>query len=133
MKRSVLVLAVLVSAVAFAASAMTVDKLLKDKDKLDGKDVIVTGTVAEYKAHVSKAGNPYITFKLKGASSTANVYLRGKLEGNAAPKDGDTVEVSGVYRKEKKVNAKFTSKDEIDASKADKKKFGVKITKRKAK
>lgn len=124
-------LAVVVSAVAFGAAAMTVDKLLKEKDKFDGKDVVVTGKVADYKPHVSKAGNAYITFKLKGQSQTANVYLRGKLEGDAAPKDGDTVEVSGVYRKEKKVNANFTSKDEIDASKAEKKKFGVKILKRK--
>jgi hypothetical protein len=43
--------------------------------------------------------------------------------------------VNGIYRKEKKVNESFTTEDEIDASKDEKdakKKYGVKITKRKA-
>ncbi len=135
MKRSVLVLGMLIAAVAFAAETLTVDKLLKDRETLDGKDVVVSGTVSEYKQRESRLGNPYITFKLKGESKVANIYMRGKLEGNAAPKDGDTVEVNGVYRKEKKVNENFTTKDEIDASKSDtdaKKKYGVKVTKRKA-
>jgi hypothetical protein len=135
MKRLVLVLGTLVVAVAFAADALTVEKLLADRAKFDGKDVVVSGKVAEYKQRESRKGNPYITFKLKGASEVANVYLRGKLEGDAAPKDGDTVEVNGIYRKEKKVNESFTTEDEIDASKDEKdakKKYGVKITKRKA-
>ncbi|MBL8069049.1 MAG: hypothetical protein JNM28_11415 [Armatimonadetes bacterium] len=125
-----LVLGVFALAAISLAATVTVDTLLKDKAKYDGKEVVVSGKVAEYKARTSRAGNPYITFKLKGASATANVYLRGKLEGDAAPKDGDKVEVSGIYRKEKKVTDTFTSKDEIDASPVAKKKFGVKITER---
>lgn len=129
MKRVLVLGALAVAALAMAAT-ISVDTLLKNKNKYDGKDVVVSGKVAEYKARTSRAGNPYITFKLRGASATANIYLRGKLEGNAAPKDGDKVEVSGVYRKEKKVSENFTSKDEIDASPVEKKKFGVKIVER---
>jgi len=130
MKRALLLLSVL-SVAAFAADALTVDKLLKDKDEYDNKDVVVTGTVSEYKQRESRLGNPYVTLKLKGENKVASVYMQGKLEGDAAPKDGDTIEVNGVYRKEKKVNDDFTVKDEIDATKKEKKKYGIKITKRK--
>lgn len=134
MKRAVLIGAILVSALALAADALTVDSLLKDKEKYNEKAVTVKGLVSEYKQRESRLGNPYLTFKLKGENSVANVYMRGKLDGDKAPKDGDEVEVMGVYRKEKKVNDSFTTKDEIDVSKdADKpdQKYGVKITKRK--
>jgi hypothetical protein len=115
---------------AVAVEAMTVDKMLKDQDALDGKEVTVTGVVSDYRQRESRAGNPYVNFKLKGENKVANVYLRGSLEGDKAPKNGDTVEVMGIYRKEKKVNDSFTVKDEVDASPVEKKKFGVKITKR---
>ena len=131
MKRA-LVFISLLSVAAFAAEALTVDKLLKDRETLDTKEVVVGGIVSEYRQRESQAGNPYVTFKLKGENKVASVYLQGKLEGDAAPKDGDKVEVSGVFRKEKKVNSNFTVKDEIDATKKEKKKFGVKIIKRKA-
>lgn len=130
MKKAVLMSAVLLSALAFAANAITVDKLLKDKDQHDGKEVTVSGVVSEYRQRESRAGNPYVNFKLKGENSIANVYMRGKLEGDKVPKNGDTVEVMGIYRKEKKVNDSFTVKDEVDASPVEKKKFGVKVTKR---
>jgi len=134
MKRAALVLGVMVAAVAFAAEVLTVDALLKDKDKHNEKAVTVKGVVSDYKQRESRLGNPYLTFKLKGENKIANIYMRGKLDGDKAPKDGDEVEVMGVYRKEKKVNDSFTTKDEIDASKDAEKpnqKYGVKITKRK--
>ncbi len=130
MKKAILMGVVLVSALAFAVEAMTVDKMLKDQDALDSKEVTVTGVVSDYRQRESRAGNPYVNFKLKGENKIANVYVRGSLEGDKAPKNGDTVEVSGIYRKEKKVSDSFTVKDEVDASPVEKKKFGVKITKR---
>lgn len=131
MKRALIFGSVLMVAVAFAADALTVDKLLADRDSHDGKAVTVKGEVDDYRQRESRQGNPYITFKLKGENKVANIYLRGKLEGDAMPKNGDTVEVMGMYQKEKKVTDSFTSKDEIDASKVEGKKFGVKILKRK--
>lgn len=121
-----------VAVVAFAAEALTVDKLVKNADENNNKDVTVTGTVSRYTPKTSQAGNKYTNFVLKGENSTANVYFRNHLEGDAAPKDGDTVEVTGTFRKEKRVNDSFTVKNEIDATKKDGKKYGVKITKRKS-
>ncbi len=130
MKRALIGI-VFLAAFAYASEAMTVDKLLKNADTNDGKAVTVTGTVSKFTPKTSQAGNKYTNFTLKGENSTASVYFRGHLEGEKAPKDGDTVEVSGIYRKEKRVNDSFTVKNEIDSTKVEGKPFGVKVTKRK--
>lgn len=113
---------------AFAADALTVGALLKDADKYDGKAVTVTGKVLEFKQKTSRAGNQYFTLILKGDKKDAdlNVYGRGKLE--PAPAKDNQVEVSGVYRKEKKVTT-FTVKNEVDISPVEGKKYGLKIVK----
>lgn len=105
----------LLAAAAFAGEQLTVEALLKNAQTHDGKTVTVIGTVAEYKEKTSKKGNPYVTFKLKGAKETASVYLQGRLK--KACKDGDTVVVEGKFSKEKKVG-EATYKNEIDATAA---------------
>lgn len=111
---------------AIASGPISVDQLIKDSSKLDGKDVVVVGKVKDYLEKTSKKGNKYVIFKIVGVKETANVYLRDRL---AKPvKDGDKVEVTGVYRHEKKVTT-FTVKNEIDASKKEGKPYGVKAAK----
>src|SRR5688500_14509451 len=119
-------------AFALAAEELTVEALIKDATKLDGKDVAVVGKVEGFRQRTSKIGNAYFTFKLKGKEDSINVYSRGKMD--PAIKDGDKVEVKGVYRKEKKLQD-FVVKNEIDATPAEgedkeKKKFGVKVLER---
>ena len=127
MKRACVLFA-LVASVAFAAEVLTVDKLIEKADTHNNNDVVVTGKVSDFQAKTSKAGNPYTNFKLKGENTVASVYFQGHME--SAPRNGDTVEVTGVYRKEKKVNDSFTVKNEIDATKKQGKKYGVKVTKK---
>lgn len=131
MKRLALTAALAISAfaaLALTAEALKVDAVLKDADKHDGKDVAVTGTVSNYQAKTSRAGNKYATFTLKGANNTLSAYTQGHPD--PAPKDGDTVEITGVYRKEKKVSDTYTVKNELDFTKKDKKPYGLKITKK---
>jgi hypothetical protein len=131
MKRTISAVALLgVATLALAAAALTVDGVVKDRDKHDGKTVTVRGEVSEFRERTSRAGNKYTTFVLKGENSTINAYSRGALE--KGPKNGDTIEITGQFRKEKKVNDNFTVRNEVDFSKSrENEKNGFKIIKRK--
>lgn len=117
------------AASAFAAVKLTPETVLKDAAKHDGKKVTVTGKVDDFRARTSRAGNKYFTFKLKGTKESLSIYGRGELK--KAPKDGDRVEITGTYRREKKVNDNFTAKNEVDVSapRDGKGGIGVKILK----
>lgn len=125
MKKFAIGFALVTAALAFAQAAkyISVDALQKDTKKYDKKDVVVRGKVKDYKAKTSKAGNKYTTFKLLGEKKEVNIYMR---EHPAKPlKDGQLVEVNGVYRVEKKVGDRvFKNEIEITAEKG--KKYGVK-------
>lgn len=122
---SVLCLGVLL---AFAADALKVDDLIKSADKHDGKAVTVVGTVTEFTQKTSRAGNKYFTFKLKGKTPETALSVYGRGEPQTAPKKDDKVEVTGIYRKEKKLPS-FTVKNEVDISAVEGKKYGLKILK----
>lgn len=104
-----------VASVALAAQTLSTDALIKDADKHDGKKVTVKGEVLDFEQKTSRAGNPYFVFKLKTKvkETPVNVYGRGTLE--PAIKDKDTVEITGTFRKEKKVST-FTVKNEVDVT-----------------
>lgn len=131
MKRTISVAALMgVAAFALAAAALTVDAVVKNRDKHDGKTITAKGEVSDFRERTSRAGNKYTTFVLKGENSTLNVYSRGALE--KGPKNGDNIEVTGQFRKEKKVNENFTVRNEVDISKSrTNEKNGFKIIKRK--
>lgn len=129
MKRFVFALALLAT-FAYAADILTVDDVVKNAGKHDGKTLTVTGVVSDYQAKTSRAGNKYTILTLKGKEQTMNAYSRGHLE--KAPKKGDTVEITGSFKKEKKVNASYTVKNEVDFTKGTDektKKYGLKIVK----
>jgi hypothetical protein len=127
--KSLLIVVAGVAAMALAAEKVSVADLIKEGDNYDKKAVKVIAKVNEYKPRKSRAGNEYWTMRIVSGDQTVNVYGRGKLD--PAPKTGDSVEVTGMFRKEKKVNDNFTVKNEIDTTvdKEDKKTkdFGVKI------
>ena len=110
--------------VAYAATFLTVDAVMKNTKKYNEKDVTVRGRLDKYKKKTSKSGNKYTTFELKGETKSINVYMRDHLPKD--PKSGDVVEVMGVFRESKTVGS-ATFKNEIDATKVAGKKYGVKV------
>lgn len=125
MKRFALFAFFAVSAIATAA-VLSADQLVSEAEKHDGKPVTVKGTVFKFQQKTSRAGNPYFTFRLKtkNEDNPVNVYGRGKL--GFEPKDGTKVELSGTFRKEKKVQS-FVVKNEIDVTPKEGEKPKVKV------
>lgn len=122
-----LLLGLSTAALALVAVKVPLGDLLKDPKNFDGKTITVAGSVSEFKQKTSRKGNKYFTFTMKGeGKQEVNVYSQG--EASADVKDGAKVEVTGVFRQEKKV-LDFTVKNEIDATKVDGKENGVKVVK----
>ena len=93
------------------ASAATVAEIAKDPAAFDQKTVTVSGTAQEVSSRTSRRGNPYTTFRLSDHGEAVKVFTFG----TPAIKDGDRVEVRGVFQRVKQVGA-YTFHDEIDAS-----------------
>ena len=95
------------------SSEVSIEKILSAKESYDGKEVIVSGKVSHLESKTSKAGNDYTTFTLSGSAGkgSLNVYSRGHTE----VKQGQTVKVTGIYRKEKRVG-KWIVRNEIEAA-----------------
>lgn len=124
MKRIRICIAVLALAgAAIADGPLSVSALLKNADKHDSREVFVKGKVSKFDQKTSRAGNKYYTLVLKEGEEVLNVYSRGELK--PPVKAGDTVEVRGVFRKEKKLRD-FTVKNEVDATEMKDKNYGVK-------
>jgi len=127
--RKLSILLVALTATALASAPLTVDGLLKKASEHDGKAVSVKGEVSTFTEKTSRAGNKYTTFVLKGENSVANAYSQGHLD--PKPKNGDMVEITGIYLKEKKLKD-FTVKNEVNFTKVEGKPYGLKITKKKS-
>lgn len=121
---SVLLLACAAFAWSGEGVSLKLTELLKDAKKYDGKAVVVRGMVAEFEARTSKRGTKYTVFKLKDGKDTASVYLKTHLA--KPPANQDPVEVSGIFRVEKKVGPQ-TFTNEIDATPVKDKPYGVKL------
>ena len=93
------------------ADAATVAEIAKNPSAFDKKTVTVSGTAQEVSSRTSRRGNPYTTFRLSDKRETVKVFTFG----TPAIKDGDRVEVRGVFQRVKQVGA-YTFHDEIDAS-----------------
>jgi len=107
---TVLVLVLLVSSV-YPAIEATIGDILQNKDRYDGEEVSVSGTVSKLKFKTSKSGNDYTTFSLIGDSGgSINVFIWGQSKLKA----GQKAKVTGIYRKVKKVG-RYTFYNEIEA------------------
>jgi len=93
------------------ASAATVAEIAKNPAAFDQKTVTVTGTAEEISSRTSRRGNPYTTFRLSDQGEAVKVFTFG----TPAIKDGQRVDVRGVFQQVKHVGA-YTFHDEIDAS-----------------
>ncbi|MGC8784721.1 MAG: hypothetical protein ACP5RN_10115 [Armatimonadota bacterium] len=96
---------------AGAQEQVTVQALLNEGKKYDGKQVVLVGIVRDLKEKLSKKGNPYYTFKIGEGKQTVNIFSYGK----AAVKEGDKVRVTGKFTVEKRV-AYATYRNEIDVT-----------------
>jgi DNA polymerase III alpha subunit len=99
-------------ATALAQEQVTVQALLNDGKKYDGKQVVLVGVVRDLKEKVSKKGNAYYTFKIGEGKQTISVFSYG----TATVKEGDRVRVTGKFAVEKRV-AYATYRNEIDVTK----------------
>jgi hypothetical protein len=108
--------ATLIAALAVAAvDKVAIEDFVKNVDKYDQKVVTVTGRADNVKAKTSKAGNPYYTFRILGKTEEDKVYVHSFGKPDEKLKDGVKVEVTGTYRKEKKVGT-MVFKNELDAN-----------------
>ena len=107
-------IALISSAMAFAAEKVTIAELLKSPE-YDGKIVTLTGKAVKFQQKTSKAGNDYYTLKLVGKDDDerVSIYGRGKQK---ELKDDTSIEVTGKFAKEKKVGT-VTYKFEVDVTK----------------
>lgn len=95
--------------------------------KFDQKVVKVVGKVEKYEEKTSKSSKkPYTVFILVDEKGKVNVYMHGHPSFKV--KDGDKVEVTGKYSKEKKLKD-LVFKNEIDASNDVVKTNGIKVVK----
>lgn len=115
MTRAFITLFLILTTLAFAIDKLTVKQLQADTKKYDNKEIILTGKVDQFKQRTSRAGNPYFTFKMVDKSDKkieVNVYGQGKPD--KEPKNGDMVEVKGIYRIEKEFGGnKFKNEIQI--------------------
>ncbi|MCW5937387.1 MAG: hypothetical protein KIT11_08790 [Fimbriimonadaceae bacterium] len=104
-----------------------VSRLLADAAAYDGKAVSVSGQVGDLEQKTSKKGNKYTVFKLASGKESVSVYMQGWPE--PALKQGDSVNATGVFERERKVGS-FTVKNQLDATKVKGTDYGVKLLKR---
>ncbi len=73
--------------------------------------VTVTGTADEISSRTWRLGNPYTTFRLSDQGEAAKVFTVG----TPAIKEGQRVEVRGLFLRHVKHVGQYTFHDEIDA------------------
>ena len=93
------------------AAATTVTEITKNPAAFDQKTVTVTGTAEDISSRTSRRGNPYTTLRLSDQGEAVKVFTFG----TPAIREGQRVEVRGVFQRVKQVE-QYTFHDEIDAS-----------------
>ena len=122
--RSTCILTLVIAATAFAQVQTTTVAIMKDGKKFDKKEVVVKGKVEDYKRKTSRKGSKYTSFKVSDGGKFLNVYMKDHLPKDL--KDGQMVEVRGIFKVEKKVGT-MIFKNEIEISAVKGKKYGVKV------
>ena len=106
-----LTLAVLASFLVATGWAATVADVAKNPSAFDQKAVTVQGAARSISDRVSRRGNPYTTLNVTDQGQALKVFSFG----TPTIKDGDRIEVQGVFRRVKRVGP-YTFYDEIEAS-----------------
>ncbi|MCX8083182.1 MAG: exodeoxyribonuclease VII large subunit [bacterium] len=109
---SLLVAGVIISAI----QKTSIQQILNNPDLFNHNEVIVEGRISNLQFRVSKAGNAYTTFSLLDEGyNSIKVFVWGheKIQQQNI-KDGDAVEVRGIFNKIKYVG-KYKFFNEIEA------------------
>ncbi|MDR7414960.1 MAG: hypothetical protein QN193_02410 [Armatimonadota bacterium] len=106
-------IAVLVVSSAFG-QLVSIATLLGNPDRYDGQVVTVVGMISGYRERVSRAGNPYTTFRLEEGGSSVAVFAWGRQR----LQDGLRVRVTGVFQKVRRVG-RYTFYNEIEAQRIE--------------
>ncbi len=97
-----------------SAPQVSISAVIQDPDRYDGKVVSVVGTITAYRERVSRAGNPYTTFRLTDGEAALSVFIWERQ----GLRDGQRVRVTGTFAKAKRV-ATYTFGNEIQAVRID--------------
>ncbi len=94
-----------------AGEKKTIQEILSNPVKYDGREVTIQGKATKIRPRTSKKGNDSTTFLLKDESGKGmNIYTRG----HPLITEGQKVTVTGVYQKLKMVGRK-TIRNEVEA------------------
>jgi hypothetical protein len=93
---------------------VSITTLLANPDRYDGQVVTVSGAVSAYRERVSRAGNPYTTFRLEEGRSSVAVFAWG----HQGLRDGLRVRVTGVFQKVRRVG-RYVFYNEIEAQRIE--------------
>ena len=108
---------VLILVIAFpsqAAPQLTVQALIRDPGRFDGRVVTVMGTIAAYRERASDSGHAYTIFRLTDGDASVTVFIWNKQTlGN-----GQKVRVTGTFAKARSVGT-VSFDNEIQANRID--------------
>ena len=105
-----LALLCLVTLAAYADPPPTIQALVQNPNRFDGKVVSVVGTISAYRERASDTGHPFTVFVLSDGSTSVNVFIWNRHPfGN-----GDRVRVTGTFLRAKSVGT-LTFDNEIQA------------------
>ena len=105
-----LVLLCLVTFAAYADPPLTIQALVQDPNRYDGKVVTVVGTISAYRERASDTGHPFTVFALTDGGTSVTVFIWNRHPyGN-----GDRVRVTGTFVRAKSVGT-VTFDNEIQA------------------
>jgi len=100
----------------FSFQKTTIKEILNDPDFYHQKVVIVIGKIKNLRLKVSRKGNPYTTFRLMDKTRNG---LKVFIWEHQDLKEGDLVEVTGVFKRIKRVGI-YTFFNEIEAERIKK-------------
>ena len=96
------------------SQALSVASLVENPGRYDGKVVTVSGVITAYRERVSRAGNPYTTFRLQEGGASVGVFAWG----HRGLREGARVRVTGVFQRVRRVG-RFTFYNEIEVRRID--------------
>lgn len=105
-----LALLCLVTVAAYADPPLTIQALVQNPNRFDGKVVSVVGTISVYRERASDTGHPFTVFALTDGGTSITVFIWNRHPfGN-----GDRVRVTGTFVRAKSVGT-VTFDNEIQA------------------
>lgn len=94
----------------YATPLLTVQALVQEPNRYDGKVVTVVGTVATYREGASDSGHPYTVFRLRDGDASVTVFAWNRYR----LANGDKVRVTGTFARARPVGT-VSSDNEIQA------------------